>query len=282
MKSFLAGGTAGAVSKTMVAPIERIKTILQVERLTLGRTSSIPVLAVRVFTQEGIVAFWRGNLASVIRIIPNKGILFMSNDVYRQFLSIPGSPLSDVRQLIAGGLSGATNITLTYPLDFVQARLATTTKNQYKGILDCLVTSIRAEGVRAIYKGYWPSLLGIAPYAAVQFYSFDKLKKMVADNQGRNTAMQIACVGGISGAVAQSITYPMDTVRKRLQVQGGKAAPGTHYTGTWECMVKITKQEGLRGFYRGGLTNLFRAVPSQAVQFTVVEWMKNRLNVQYI
>jgi len=256
--------------------MERVKILMQVEHLR-GTKSSIIRTAVNVWKNEGFFAYWKGNGANIVRIIPNKGILFMCNDFYISLLTTPGKQLSHTRRLIAGCLSGATLITFTYPLDITQTRLAS--GGRFKGIIDCMISTIRYEGPRAIYKGYVPSLLGIAPYTGAQFLAYDVLTKKMADANGQISIFTKFLAGGISGCFAQSISYPMDTVRRRLQVQGVVVGDAI-YQGTWDCMKKIFVAEGLSGFYRGLLLNALRAGPSQAVQFVTFGIMKDWLSVK--
>jgi len=240
--------------------------------------SSIPSITIPVWRREGALAlaFWGGNFANVVRIIPNKGILFMCNEAFGRFLSTPGENLTDMQRLLAGSLSGATLITVTYPLDITQTRLATSTKSQYKGIIDCMTSTVRLEGLRGLYKGYVASVIGVSPYTGAQFYSYEKFKGFLQNKDGKTTLGNKLIAGAAAGAFAQTITYPLDTVRRRIQVQGGKAdGHYLHYRGTLDCIVKIGQKEGLAGFYRGALVNIIRAAPSQAIQFAVYGWLKD-------
>jgi solute carrier family 25 phosphate transporter 23/24/25/41 len=132
-KAFVCGGTAGAVSKTCVAPLERVKIKLQVSSVIAQQQQSAMQIYAAIVKEEGALALWRGNAANVVRVIPNKGILFMCNDLYTKKLQTPGKPLTDTQRIIAGSLSGATIVCCTYPLDISQTRLASSSKNEFKG-----------------------------------------------------------------------------------------------------------------------------------------------------
>jgi len=209
----------------------------------------------------------------------------MCNDMFVSLFSSHGSEkMSDFARLAAGSLSGATVVTFTCPLDITQARLASAAgrgrKGElYNGIIDCLQKTIKNEGPRAIYKGYLASLAGIIPYTGTQFWAYDKLATAFRDEKGKTSVPMKLLAGALGGAVAQSISYPMDTVRRRLQVQGVTAGKASLYTGTWDCMVKVAKTEGIRGFYRGVIVNALRAGPSQAVQFASYSLLKDLFHV---
>jgi hypothetical protein len=223
----------------------------------------------------------------------------MCNDTYMRWISptpAPNSPPlspADWHKLLAGSMSGATVVTFTYPLDIVQTRLATAEAGggaQYKGIWDCATKMVRNEGWKAFTKGYWPSVLGIMPYTGSQFYAYDKLDRWMQDEKGRTTIPQKLTAGCLAGALpppslllrllgtdlsspsftgvfAQSVSYPLDTVRRRMQVQGAGGSVSAPYKNSIDCARQMWAQEGMRSFYRGLILNAARAGPSQAVQF---------------
>ena len=285
-RMLLAGGTAGAVAKTCVAPLERIKMLLQVHGMTMTsankKAPSPGIIKVGrdVLMTDGPVGFWKGNIANVIRIIPTKGVLFACNDKYRTLFQVnPQNP--DVLRLVASGAAaGMTSTLLTYPLDLVRSRLMMMHSGggggggsqQYTGIIDCFSKTIRHEGVRGLYGGLGPTLVGIVPYAGVSFAAFDTMKQyMPKDEQGKiKTQWKLLC-GAIAGFVSQTVSYPVDTIRRRLQLQGGLGRSEKLYKNAWSCAYSIFQKEGISAFYHGLTTNLMRAAPNTAIQFTAYE-----------
>ncbi|WP_278924648.1 MC/SLC25 family protein, partial [Pseudophaeobacter profundi] len=88
-KDFLAGGISAAVSKTVVAPIERVKLLLQVQAVSKQiaadkQYKGIIDCFVRIPREQGFASFWRGNLANVIRYFPTQALNFAFKDVYKQ------------------------------------------------------------------------------------------------------------------------------------------------------------------------------------------------------
>jgi hypothetical protein len=260
-----------------------------------------------VWRTEGLLGFWRGNVANCVRIVPNKGILFMFNDLLVSVFTVPGQPLSDLHRLAAGSLSGFVLLMTTYPLDITQTRLAS--GGAYRGITDCLAQTYRAGGWRGLYAGGLPSVLGIVPYTGMQFLVYDKcvlflffvcgasekkclfalfiltllrrvgrpaarLKKVLRrhDAAGQTRGWHQLVCGAVAGAVAQSVSYPFDTVRRQMQVHsvvGRLPAPGAPRMRDY--FVAVWQTHGLKGFYRGALLNIARAGPSQAIQFFAFE-----------
>lgn len=280
-KAFVAGGAAGALSKTVVAPVERVKLLTQLEGCNAaGAPRSIAAIAKDVWRLEGWRGFWRGNGPTVLRVVPNKGILFMCNDYYVSLLTFDGD-ISMAGRFIAGSMSGATSVTFTYPLEMLQARLGSSSR--YAGIRDCLQRTWGGEGPRAFYRGYTASLLGIIPYTGSQFFLYEGGKRLLRRfHAKRNRCEEVPLpvwekflVGAASGKCAQACSYPMDTVRRRLQVGSAVA-----FHGPWDCCKSIWRSEGLLGFYRGMSLNAFRAMPSQGVQFAAYEVFKDLFGIR--
>ena len=139
LPGLVAGGLAGAVTKTSVAPLERVKMLMQV-----GSTSSASgqqytgmVSAIRgVLKNEGVLAFWKGNTTNCVRIVPTSAANWLAYDTFKTLLLDESSEegkkgkLSVQRNLAAGGLSGACSLAVTYPLDLARTRITTSTTAQ--------------------------------------------------------------------------------------------------------------------------------------------------------
>merc|ERR1711957_344928 len=194
LTDFLVGGVSAAVSKTIVAPIERVKLLLQVQdamakksdTATMKKYEGIMDCARRVSSEQGNAAFWRGNFANVLRYFPTQALNFAFKDLYKNIFC-PYNPKKEpvkffIGNCASGGAAGATSLTVVYPLDFAQ-----------------IVT---------------------------------------------NTA-------GI-------ISYPLDTIRRRLMMQSGRTGADIQYTGTMDFIKKITEQEGGKAFFKGCFSNVLR------------------------
>jgi hypothetical protein len=292
-RTLAAGGIAGAVSKTCVAPLERIKLLLQVHGMhAKPGTPSPGILGVtrRILMEDGPVGFFRGNTANVARIIPTKGVLFACNDYYRSLFKVSPTDPEPTRLVACGSAAGITATLATYPLDLVRSRLmmgggAPGEVMVYTGIVDCFAKTFRAEGVRGFYGGLGPTLCGIVPYAGVSFASFDLLKKyMPKDDEGHTPTQYKLLCGASAGFISQTVSYPVDTVRRRMQLQGSSAVGGGAaarlYSSSLACAASVFRNEGYAGFYRGLSANLLRAAPNTAIQFTAYEKLCDLLDIR--
>ena len=166
----VAGGAAGIIARTASAPLDRIKLLFQVQAMEGAGTSATAYTGVgqaflKIYREEGILAFWKGNGVNVIRVAPYAAAQLSSNDVYKKMLADENGRLGLKERLTAGALAGMTGTAITHPLDTIRPRLALP-NHGYTGMTNAFVTVARHEGVGALYKGLLPTLAGIAPYAA--------------------------------------------------------------------------------------------------------------------
>ena len=166
---------------------------------------------------------------------------------------------------------------LTYPLETVRTRLTLAPDQgvRYNGIIDCFRQMWRTEGFSGFFKGFGPTLLSGAPYTGIQMTTYELLKRAGPDD-GKGVLWQLTA-GAMSGLIAQTITYPGDTVRRRMQNNGAGGAPRV-YRNAFHCTSEIVKNEGVKGFFRGAWTNTVRAVPGAAFQFASYEMFKRLLD----
>ncbi|KAL6077206.1 ADP/ATP translocase [Balamuthia mandrillaris] len=282
LTDFALGGVSGAVAKTMTAPIERVKLLIQTQdanpRIRSGevpRYTGIVNCFSRVASEQGFLAFWRGNLTNVIRYFPTQAFNFAFKDSIKKLF-----PRYDPKtqfgmfflvQMASGGLAGAGSLCIVYPLDYARTRLASdvgTGKRDFKGLGDCLVKTARGpRGVLGLYNGFGVSVAGIIPYRGVYFGLYDSLREK---NPWKTDLGVLGIVSKFAVAQTTAIaagyaSYPFDTVRRRLQMQSEKPKEAWIYKGTADCFGKILKEEGVRALFKGAGANALRTVGSALV-----------------
>ncbi|UMM20394.1 hypothetical protein L5515_015681 [Caenorhabditis briggsae] len=274
LKKFLidlaSGGTAAAISKTAVAPIERVKLLLQVQEtsktITVDkRYKGIMDVLVRVPKEQGLSALWRGNLANVIRYFPTQALNFAFKDTYKNIFQKGVDRQKEfwkffAGNLASGGAAGATSLCFVYPFDFARTRLAADVgkaeNREFKGIMDCLVKTAKSDGTIGLYRGFVVSVQGIIIYRAAYFGMFDTTKTLFTpDGQQLNffKSWAIAQIVTVSSGI---LSYPWDTVRRRMMMQSNRK--DVLYKNTMDCLRKILKDEGPMALYKGALSNVFR------------------------
>ncbi|KAL4433743.1 hypothetical protein ABPG75_000184 [Micractinium tetrahymenae] len=254
-KLLLAGGVAGAVSRTATAPMDRLKMLLQIQDCQRGLTIKE---GIRKMAAEGTVhAFFKGNGTNVVKIAPETAIKLTLNDALKHVVAADPDEITPAQRMTAGALAGACAQATIYPFELVRTRLAVCTTNTYGGIVDCAQKVLAQEGWRAFYRGMVPSMLGILPYAGVDITIFELLKERLLDEyEGASPpAHLILAAGMLSSSIAQFAAYPLALTRTRLQAQGIGGKP-IKYRGMMDVLRKTVANEGVRGLYKGSLTNL--------------------------
>ena len=280
--NFLAGGVSGAVAKTATAPIERVKLLIQTQDANpkiisgeVARYTGIIDCFVRVSKEQGIKAFWRGNLTNIIRYFPTQAFNFAFKDSIKAMF-----PRADKKtefgkffliNMASGGLAGAGSLMIVYPLDYARTRLASdvgTGKRQFDGLIDCLVKTVKLSGFGGLYNGIGVSIVGIIPYRGVYFGLFDTLSgynPYQNDENGLIRAVSKFICAQTSAISAGYASYPFDTVRRRLQMQSEKPKEEWVYSGTADCFGKIIKNEGVAALFKGAGANALRTVGAALV-----------------
>ncbi|CAI9093711.1 OLC1v1023123C1 [Oldenlandia corymbosa var. corymbosa] len=276
-RDLMAGAVMGGVVHTIVAPIERAKLLLQTQESNVAILSGphkrfkgmIDCIA-RTVREEGILSLWRGNGSSVIRYYPSVALNFSLKDLYRSILRSEGGQFfsGPSANFVAGSAAGCTTLVIIYPLDIAHTRLAAdlgrTGTRQFRGISHFLSTIYKKEGLQGIYRGLPASLHGMIVHRGLYFGGFDTVKEMMSEESKPDVALWKRWVAAQAVTTSAGlISYPLDTVRRRMMMQSGMEQP--MYKTTLDCWRKIYRTEGFSSFYRGALSNIFRSTGAAAV-----------------
>lgn len=288
----IAGGFAGIVSRTFIAPIERVKILYQISKAPAagGRTGYLRYIP-QIYKTEGVLAFWKGNTAAVIRVVPYMSITFLSYEEYKVVFRAFGFQ-KDVVNVGSGMLAGMTAVCLTYPLDLVRARLAKqdlgVKSKKYNNMFDALVKipweQGRATGdgkmrIGALYRGLMATVIGEAPYAGLKFGCYEAMKRGLSEYWNIEEAelsplIRVSC-GALSGLMAVNVVYPFDVVRRRMQTHDGHQGL---YKTPFHAIATIVREEGFKnGLYRGLTLNYIKTIPNVAIYMSLYDMAKNWL-----
>ena len=266
---FMMGGVSAAVSKTLVAPIERVKLLLQVQDASSSikaedRYNGIGDCFSRVIKEQGFGALWRGNLANVIRYFPTQALNFSFKDLYKKWFN-PYNPKTEPVKFFfgncaSGGAAGATSLCVVYPLDFARTRLAADVGSggdrEFGGLVDCLMKVAKKDGPQGLYRGFGISVVGIVAYRATYFGMFDTGKAMLFPDAKKANVFAMWAFAQVVTVGAGVASYPLDTVRRRLMMDSGRKEK--MYQGTMDCFKRIYLDEGGGAFFKGALSNILR------------------------
>ncbi|XP_010442859.1 PREDICTED: calcium-binding mitochondrial carrier protein SCaMC-1-like [Camelina sativa] len=275
---FIAGGIAGAASRTATAPLDRLKVLLQIQKTDAKIREAIKM----IWKQDGVRGFFRGNGLIIVKVAPESAIKFYAYELFKNAIGENmGEDKADIGttgRLFAGGMAGAVAQASIYPLDLVKTRLQTCTSQAGVVVpkLGSLTKDILVhEGPRAFYKGLFPSLLGIIPYAGIDLAAYEKLKDLsrtyILQDAEPGPLVQLGC-GTISGALGATCVYPLQVVRTRMQAERER----TSMSGVFRRTIS---EEGYKALYKGLLPNLLKVVPAASITYMVYEAMKKSLEL---
>ncbi|XP_012693257.1 calcium-binding mitochondrial carrier protein SCaMC-2-B isoform X6 [Clupea harengus] len=280
-RHLVAGGGAGAVSRTCTAPLDRLKVLMQVHA---SRSNNICIAGgfTHMIKEGGIRSLWRGNGINVIKIGPETAIKFMAYEQIKRLIGSNQETLGILERLVAGSLAGAIAQSSIYPMEVLKTRLALRTTGQYSGIAHCAKQVLRKEGMTAFYRGYVPNVIGIIPYAGIDLAVYETLKNYWLQKYATNSAdpgvfVLLAC-GTMSSTCGQLASYPLALVRTRMQAQATlEGGPQMTMSGLFRHIVRT---EGAIGLYRGLAPNFMKVIPAVSISYVVYENIKVYLGVQ--
>jgi len=277
MIDFMMGGVSAAVSKTAAAPIERVKLLIQNqdEMIKQGRLShkynGIVDCFKRTAADEGVVAFWRGNTANVIRYFPTQALNFAFKDKFKAMFNFKKSDYWKwfAGNLASGGLAGATSLAFVYSLDYARTRLANDAKSskgdgkrEFNGLVDVYKKTLASDGIAGLYRGFGPSVIGIIVYRGLYFGLYDSLKPVVLVGPLEGSFLASFLLGWAVTTGASTASYPLDTVRRRMMMTSGQAVK---YDGAFDCFRKVVAAEGVGSLFKGCGANILRGVAGAGV-----------------
>lgn len=330
IRNIIAGGFAGMIAKSIVAPFDRIKILYQVSSAKFY-LRNIPAIARRIIKEEGSKALWKSNTATMIRVFPYSGIQFMVFDRCKTYVlreqecrylkeasrgtttttTKPRWGLSPIESLFAGMTAGAVSVVATYPLDLTRAQLAVLRLKTGKlaqtnmGFGQVLQRNYLDRGVKGLFRGITPTLLGILPYSGFAFSFNEQAKRRIQDMTGRDlTTIERMQCGALSGLIAQTITYPIEVTRRRMQTIGIVATSGKdaavdvvgksssrnqamenairavtpdHPPRMSTIIRELYQEQGVRGFFKGVTLNWFKGPVAFSISFTCFDLIQSFL-----
>ena len=274
-EEFMISGVAAGAAKTAAAPIERVKLLVQnqgemIKQGTLDRPyNGVVDCLMRTLKTEGVYALWRGNLSNVIRYFPTQALNFAFKDKFKRMFNFKKDKDGYLKwfmgNMVSGGLAGAASLCFVYSLDYVRTRLANDTKSakkggarQYNGMIDCYVKTFKSDGLLGLYRGFCVSCVGIVAYRGFYFGLYDTLQPLLPmDNFLVNFLL-----GWVVTIVSGLISYPLDTVRRRMMMTSGT---GKNYKNSFECFAVCVKTEGFMSLFRGAGANILRGIAGALV-----------------
>lgn len=275
--SLLSGAIAGGLAKTCIAPLDRTKIHFQIHDSKFSVIEASRFLRT-TYRQNGITALWRGNSATMVRILPYAALQYCSHEQFKRLLKVDTNERKrnhKARSFLAGSLAGLVSSFCTYPLDLARARMAVTNSDKLR-LSDTFKVLVTKEGYFALFRGCLPSMIGIIPYAGVTFFTYETAKRWHYEYTGRNEphSVERMMFGAIAGLLGQSASYPLDVIRRRMQTSATRL-------GMMETANRIIQDPSpIRSLYKGMSLNWVKGPISVGISFTTFDLLTKLLSKQ--
>lgn len=281
-ENFALAGFAAVVSKTVAAPIERVKMVVQnqdemLKRGTLKKGFSNPFQCFAwISKNEGILAFWKSNFTNCLRYFPTQALNFSFKGKIKTIPQLAKNKSDSqgvklAKNVFAGGMAGGGSLVVVYSLDYARTRLANDMKQvdkkpgaaaaerEFSGLWDVYVKTFNADGIRGLYRGFNISFVGIFVYRGLYFGLYDS----VMPNLPNDVSFAVRFVVGYAVTVLAGLaSYPIDTIRRRMMMTSGG---GVHYNSSMDCAIQILKNEGVKSYFKGAGANIMRGIAGAMV-----------------
>jgi len=289
------GGIGGIASRTLTAPLEKVKIVAQTSASRVRVLSELK----RTVNMSGIRGLFAGNTANCIRVFPMASIVTFTylNGLTYTPADNELDPMEPIYRGTVAALAGCIGQAATYPIDVIRGHLCTadgasgTRTGTGTGVLESAREIVRVGGWRALYKGLVPTLLAVGPFLACQMSTADALKSVAADNAVEVTTAMMLCISATAGITAQTIVYPLDVLRRRMQMGytiqtattgGAGASAGADAVAsqasqtvladkTWTALQQVVRQQGFRSLFAGIAPTYAKVIPSVAIAMTTTK-----------
>eukprot|EP00986_Skeletonema_menzelii_P015691 scaffold12404_cov132-Skeletonema_menzelii.AAC.4 len=257
LKQLFCGGAAGSVAKTVTAPLSRLTILYQVHPMVTTKehrpkfSMTIRGGIAKIVERGGVLSLWKGNGTSVLHRFPFSAINFY---VYEGVMDL---------------LNGPQRLSDDDEDDITNDKEVSTFSRLFAGA---------AAGTTAFpnFSISWMVYGSLKEYA-LEDELFYNLRKVDADTGEEKLGFQLTLMcGAASGTLSTWVTFPFDTVRRRMQIQGQHFAPGERISAT-QMIRSLLKKDGIKGFYRGITPEVMKVIPMVGTMFTVYEFLKDKL-----
>ncbi|KAM0437742.1 hypothetical protein ACHAPT_002107 [Fusarium lateritium] len=288
LQTVSAGAIAGLVSRFVVSPLDVVKIRLQLQPFSL----SDPLAPLReapayrgafatlkhILKHEGITGLWKGNVPAELLYVCYGAVQFTTYRSTTVFLqtAFPTRLPDAAESFIAGAASGAAATGVTYPLDLLRTRFAAQGRHRiYQSLRSAVWDIKRDEGWRGFFRGIGPGLGQIVPFMGMFFVAYESLRTSL-EGLHMPWGSGDATAGMMASIISKTVVFPLDLVRKRIQVQGPSRSRYVYenipeYSTARGAIRSILRTEGFRGLYKGLPISLIKAAPASAVTLWTYE-----------
>ncbi|KAK3250761.1 hypothetical protein CYMTET_39874 [Cymbomonas tetramitiformis] len=285
-RPFVLGGASGMMATCVIQPIDMIKVQKQ---LAEGAVPSTGKVVKDIMAKDGVAGFYRGLSAGIFRqatyTTARMGLFNEFQKIAKQGQA-PGEKIPIWKTFLCGMSAGALGAVVGNPADLSLIRMQADSslpeaqRRNYKGVFDALFRIAKEEGIMGWFSGCAPTVVRAAVLNTGMFVSQDVAKNQLSAALGKpkNDLYYVeAPASMIAGFFAAACSLPLDMIKTRIQKMKPDAEGKLPYSGNIDCAMKILKQEGPLGFYKGFGTFLIRIGPHVSLTLVTLDFLKKTL-----
>ncbi|CAH0554645.1 unnamed protein product [Brassicogethes aeneus] len=258
---FFAGCLGGCAGVIVGHPLDTVKVLIQTQDSKNLKYKGTLDCFKSIIRRDGLRGIYKGMSSPLAGVAGINAIVFGVYGNTQKNLSNPDSLKSHA---IAGATAGLFQSCVCSPMELAKSRLQVTSSKS--GPVKCLKNLYDSKGLRGVFKGLNLTIAREVPAYGAYFLTYEYL---AGSNSEVTSTIDMLMAGGVAGMVSWTITYPVDVIKSRFQIDG---VTNTKYTGVFDCLKKSVQSEGISILFRGLTPTIARAFPVNAVTFTVVTW----------
>ncbi|XP_048845236.1 solute carrier family 25 member 24, like [Brienomyrus brachyistius] len=260
-KYIFAAGLADAMSRTLTAPIDRLKTQLQVYG---SKTMSPSFKEVRF---GAFKSMWQGNMVNVLKGTPQSTLQYVIYSQMKSHTQAAECSLTVPQRFGLGCLSGAAAHAVFYPLEVLKVRLNLQPVGTSAGVLGCARALYHSERLSAFYRGFRPSVMCMIPYAGVECAVHQSIISWAKTDPANSDESKLFLFSFVAFACGQTASYPLAVIRTQQQAQALSVNPKA--SSALQGLQSIYTAFGIRGFYNGMGASFVKALPCAILNYTL-------------
>lgn len=274
IKGIIAGGITGGIEICITFPTEYVKTQLQLDEKSgsAKQYSGIADCVKKTVRNHGFFGLYRGLSVLLYGSIPKSAVRFGAFETFKEYAVDDRGNLGPSKRLLCGlGAGVCEAIFAVTPMETVKVKFINDQRSsnpRFKGFVHGVSTIVREQGFRGVYQGVTATIMKQGSNQAIRFYVMETLKDWYRKGDPKKSVPKVivGVFGAIAGAASVFGNTPIDVVKTRMQ--GLEAAK---YKNTFDCFLKIWKNEGPRAFYKGTVPRLGRVCLDVAITFMIYD-----------
>lgn len=289
LKQVTAGAVAAFLGRFCSQPLEVIKLQVQLQNKNDVEKRSIAIIISQIWKYDGIKGFFRGHNAAQVLGMMQGSAQFWGFSKFKSLLDeTPAKNYAKTRDFLAGSIAGSLSTVVLNPLDTLKTRVISQrlSKPTKDSIIQMYYKTLYYEGPAALLRGTSAGVVQVAPLIGLKFMFYNLFCNIMIDFEdleGKSHLPKYALFisGALSGISSNALTYPMDVVRRKMQLTNIAKAKNTDLQIACKkmilCGISIQKEYGVQGFFIGIIPSLLKSAVSTSVTFliydTLIEWL---------